>query len=145
MKKLIYILPILVLLGIASCSGPVSYYNNEIARAEKLLSVNPDSAFVILDAIDPSDLREDSLRAKFIFLKAWGHMRCNRSMIEDSLMYFARDYYRGKDIVKDIRSSTALAFYKFWVGDTPGSIAMLDSLTKLPDVPQRNHAFKQST
>lgn len=134
MKKLLYILPVLLLLGIASCFGPMPHYNNEIAQAEKLLSVNPDSAFVILDAIDPSDLREDSLRAKFIFLKAWGHMRCNRSMIEDSLIYFAHDYYCGKDIVKDIRSGIALAWYKFWVGDTPGSITMLDSLTKLSNV-----------
>ena len=134
MKKLLYILPILLLLGIASCSGPMPHYNNEIDRAEKMLSGNPDSAFVILDAIDPSDLREDSLQAKFLFLKAWGHMRCNRSMIEDSLIYFAHDYYRGKDIVKDIRSGIALAWYKFWVGDTPGSITILDSLTKLSNV-----------
>ncbi len=27
------------------------------------------------------------------------------------------------------------AWYKFWVGDTPGALAMLDSLAELPDVP----------
>ncbi len=96
---------------------------------------NPDSALAILEAIDPSDLKVDSLKARFHYLKAFGHMKRNRSMIEDSLIIFAHKYYRGKDIVKDIRSGIALAFYKFWVGDTPGSITMLDSLTKLSNVP----------
>lgn len=96
---------------------------------------NPDSALAILEAIDLSDLKADSLRAKVHFLKAYGHMSRNRSMIGDSLISFAHNYYRGKDIVKDIRSGMALAWYKFWVGDTPGSIAMLDSLAGLQDVP----------
>ncbi len=66
---------------------------------------------------------------------AYGHMRCNRSMIGDSLVSYAHKYYRGKDVVKDNRSGMALAWYKFWVGDTPGAMAMLDSLADLPNVP----------
>ena len=62
-------------------------------------------------------------------------MSRNRSMIADSLISFAHNYYRGKDIVKDMRSGLALAWYKFWIGDTSGSIAMLDSLAELHDVP----------
>lgn len=110
-------------------------HDTSLDKAEQLMRSNPDSALAILEAIDPSDLKVDSLEAKFYYLKAYGHVRRNRSMIEDSLITFAHKYYRGKDIVKDIRSGIALAFYKFWVGDTPGSIAMLDSLTKLPHVP----------
>lgn len=106
-----------------------------ISEAERIANEYPDSALNILESIDPSDLKADSLKAKYHYLKAYGHMKRNRSMIGDSLISFAHNYYRGKDIVKDIRSSTALAFYKFWIGDTPGSIAMLDSLTRLPHVP----------
>lgn len=106
-----------------------------MSEAEKLMESNPDSALAILETIDPSDLKADSLTAKFHYLKAFGHMKRNRSMIGDSLISFAHNYYRGKDIVKDMRSGTALAFYKFWVGDTRASIAMLDSLTRLPNVP----------
>ena len=106
-----------------------------ISEAERIADEYPDSALAILEAIDPSDLKVDSLKAKFYYLRAYGHVRRNRSMIEDSLITFAHKYYRGKDIVKDIRSGIALAFYKFWVGDSPGSIAMLDSLAKLPNVP----------
>lgn len=106
-----------------------------ISEAERIANEYPDSALTFLESIDPSDLKTDSLKAKFHYLKAYGHMRRNRSMIGDSLISFAHKYYRGKDIVKDIRSGIALAFYKFWVGDTPGSITMLDSLTKLSNVP----------
>lgn len=135
MRKLIYLISAFVVLGIAACSRPMSYYNEEIGRAEQLMRSNTDSALSLLDAIDPSELKTDSLLAKYHFLKAYGHMARNRSMISDSLISFAHNYYRGKDIVKDIRSGITFAWYKFWVGDTPGSIAMLDSLAGLPDVP----------
>lgn len=135
MRKLIYLISAFVVLGIAACSKPMSYYNEEIGRAEQLMRSNTDSALSLLDAIDPSELKTDSLLAKYHFLKAYGHMARNRSMISDSLISFAHNYYRGKDIVKDIRSGITFAWYKFWVGDTPGSIAMLDSLAGLPDVP----------
>ena len=135
MRKLIYLILAFVVLVIAACSRPMSYYNEEIGRAERLMRSNTDSALSLLDAIDPSELKTDSLLAKYHFLKAYGHMARNRSMISDSLISFAHNYYRGKDIVKDIRSGITFAWYKFWVGDTPGSIAMLDSLAGLPDVP----------
>lgn len=133
MRKIIYVLLFIVIL--ASCSKSEVRPDKEISLAEQLMESNPDSALAILEAIDPSDIKVDSLKARFHYLKAFGHMKRNRSMIGDSLIICAHNYYRGKDIVKDIRSSTALAFYKFWVGDTPGSIAMLDSLAKLPNVP----------
>ena len=126
---------LLSIVALASCSEGPGRQDKEVDRAEVLMKADADSALAILEAIDPSDLKVDSLKAKFHYLKAFGHMKRNRSMIEDSLITFAHNYYRGKDIVKDIRSGIALAFYKFWVGDTPGSIAMLDSLTKLPNVP----------
>lgn len=133
MRKIIYLL--LVIVALASCSKSESRYDKEISQAERLMPGNPDSALAILESIDPSDLKVDSLRAKINYLKAYGHMKANRSMVSDSLISFAHNYYRGKDIVKYIRSGTALAFYKFWVGDTPGSITMFDSLTKLSNVP----------
>lgn len=46
----------LAALGIASCSKPTSWYNEEMDNAEKLMRSNPDSALSILDAIDPLSL-----------------------------------------------------------------------------------------
>lgn len=110
-------------------------HDTSLDKAEQLMRSNPDSALAILESIDHADIKADSLKAKLYYLKAYGHMSSNRSMIADSLISFAHNYYRGKDIVKDMRSGLALAWYKFWIGDTSGSIAMLDSLAELHDVP----------
>lgn len=139
--KLLYRCPLLtVFIAFIVASSGVSCSHSRhkeqiLSDAETLATEHPDSALAILEAIDPSDLKADSLKAKLYYLKAYGHMKRNRSMISDSLISFAHDFYRGKEIVRDIRSGAALAWYKFWVGDTPGSIAMLDSLTSLPDMP----------
>lgn len=135
MRKLIYVLTAIVVLGIVSCSKSMSRYDEEIDRAEQLMRTDTDSALSVLDAIDPSELEIDSLRAKYHFLKGYGHLKRNRSMIGDSLISYAHEYYRGKDVVRDIRSGMVFAWYKFWVGDTPGALATLDSLAELSDVP----------
>ncbi|MDE5785115.1 MAG: LuxR C-terminal-related transcriptional regulator [Duncaniella sp.] len=131
--RIIFIITLLA--SMISCSRPQSYHRDVIAAADRLLPVDTDSALSLLDRIDPSELTEDSLRAHYHYLRAWGHMRQNRSLIADSLITFAHGYYRGKDIVRDMRSGTALAFYKFWVGDTQGAISFLDSLIALDNVP----------
>ncbi len=135
MRSLLLIISALLLLCVASCQSSESEIGKSIDEAEKLMQARVDSAMAILDVIDPSELKSDSLRAKYVYLKAYGHMRQNRSMIADSLISFACAYYRDKDIVKDIRSTTAHAWYKFWVGDTQGAINMLDSLVNLRNVP----------
>lgn len=105
-----------------SCSH--SKQTQILSETEKITTEYPDSALAILESIDPSDLKADSLKAKLYYLKAYGHMSCHRSMVGDSLITFAHNYYRGKDIVKDVRSGIALAWYRSWAGDTPDSIAL---------------------
>ena len=99
------------------------------------MRVSRDSALTVLETIDPSELKTDSLKAKYHFLKAYAHLALNRSMVGDSLITFAHGYYRGKGIEREVRSGVALAMYRFWTGDTPGSISMLDSLAALDAVP----------
>ena len=135
MRQTLYVILAVIALSIASCSDLADRFDKEINEAEKIMQDNPDSAMTMLDRIDPSYLKADSLRAKYYYLLAFGHMKQNRSMIGDSLIVFAHNYYNGKDVVKDVRSGTAYAWYKFWVGDTPGAIAMLDSIVSLSNVP----------
>ena len=125
----------LATLAIAACSKSVPRYNEDMDRAEHLMRSNPDSALSILDAIDSYELKHDSLQAKYHYLKGYGHLSRNRSMIGDSLIRAAHEYYRGKDVVRYIRSGMVLAWYKFWIGDTPGALSMLDSLSSLSNVP----------
>ncbi len=124
-----------VALCLASCTHSSSRLQREVDEAERLMTTNADRAMTILDNIDPSYLKGDSIQAKYHYLRAFGHMRQNRSMIGDSLIAFAHNYYSGKDVVRSFRSGTAHAWYKFWVGDTPGAISMLDSLVSLSNVP----------
>ncbi len=135
MRNLIYLLTVILAFVVSSCSKSSSRHDREISDAEDIMWSDADSALRMLESIDPSELAEDSSRAKYHYLVAYGHMRRNRSMVGDSLISFAHDYYRGKDVVRGVRSGMAFAWYKFWAGDTPGAIAMLDSLVGLPDVP----------
>ena len=135
MRHILYVMLVVIALCVVSCTDTASRYNKEINNAERLMQTNADSAMAILDYIDPTNLKVDSLRAKYHYLLAFGHMRQNRSMIGDSLVSFAHKYYSGKDVVREVRSGTAYAWYKFWVGDTPGAIAMLDSIVSLSNLP----------
>ena len=135
MRHILYVMLVVIALCVVSCTDTASRYNKAINNAERLMQTNADSAMAILDHIDPTNLKVDSLRAKYHYLLAFGHMRQNRSMIGDSLVSFAHKYYSGKDVVRDVRSGTAYAWYKFWVGDTPGAIAMLDSIVSLSNLP----------
>jgi DNA-binding CsgD family transcriptional regulator len=134
-QPIYFIMITMLMVVMISCSPSTSYYQNALEEAEKVMPSNVDSAMAILDKIDPSYLKVDSIKAKYHYLRAFGHMRQNRSMIGDSLITFAHNFYSGKDMVRDMRSGTAYAWYKFWIGDTPGAISMLDSIVSLPNVP----------
>ena len=89
MRTLLNLLLVFLLLVPASCSGPASKGADSIADAERLLPSDPDSALTILESLDPSDLTADSLKARLHYLKAYGHMKLNRSMVGDSLISLA--------------------------------------------------------
>lgn len=135
MNRLIHLVWAISALAVIGCSTRASRQEVQLCHAEELMRSNPDSALAVLEAMDPTDLETDSLKAKFHYLRAYGHLSRNRSMIGDSLISFAHNYYRGKDIVLEMRSGTAFAWYRFWVGDMQGAIAMLDSLTGLQNIP----------
>lgn len=135
MRRLLHTICAVITLCFVSCSNSSSTPQGQLNEAEQLMQTHVDSAMAILDKIDPSYLKGDSIQAKFHYLRAFGHMRQNRSMIGDSLIASAHNYYKGQDMVRGVRSATAYAWYKFWVGDTPGAISMLDSIVSLPNVP----------
>lgn len=135
MHRIIPVIFALITACLASCTRSASKLGDALDEAEMAMNVNTDSAMSMLYAIDLQELQADSLRARYHYLKAYGHMRQNRSMIGDSLILFSYNYYRGKDVVRDIRSGIASAWYKFWVGDTQGATFLLDSITGRNDIP----------
>ncbi len=96
MKSIIFVILTLLIFLAVSCSHSSSNQNRQLDEIESLMVTNKDSVMSKLDAIDSSELVVDSLRAKYYYLKSWGHMRQNRSMIGDSLISFAHNYYSGK-------------------------------------------------
>lgn len=113
MKCLPYILVFILVYVVSSCSNSRTKFERDIDNAERVMQSNADSALAILETIDPSELKVDSLRAKYHYLMAYGHFLDNRSMIGDSLISFAHGYYHGKDIVRDIRSGMVFAWPEF--------------------------------
>lgn len=140
MRRLVWILAVVMTamaaMTMAGCGRSQGEYDRMLTEAEVLVnSRRADSAETVLQGIDVTELRHDSLRAKYHYVTALAHMRQNRSLIADSLIGKVHEYYRGKDVERDIQSGTMWAWYKFWVGDTRGAIAMLDSLATLEGVP----------
>ncbi|MDE5869139.1 MAG: hypothetical protein K2H18_02810, partial [Muribaculaceae bacterium] len=79
MRQALYVIFAVIALCVSSCNDTASRYIKEINEAERLMQSNADSAVAILDHIDPTNFKVDSLRAKYHYLLAFGHMRQNRS------------------------------------------------------------------
>ena len=65
MRHILYVMFAVIALCVASCTDTSSRYNKDINNAERLMQTNADSAIAILDHIDPTNLKVDSLRAKY--------------------------------------------------------------------------------
>lgn len=82
----------IVLLLVTSC---VSHRTKEaLDWAESLVTVAPDSALVILKAIDRDNLTTRSIQARHALLTTWAQDRCRITVMEDSTIRVAYDYYR---------------------------------------------------
>lgn len=134
MRKFIWML-VLGVAVIASCTRSASHQNGLLDDAERIVPNSPDSAFTMIEGVEPSDLAEDSLKAKFYYVMAFAHKAQNRSMVSDSLIHCSYEYYKGRDIAKSVESGTLYAWHKFWVGDTEGAVRLLDSLTASSGIP----------
>lgn len=136
MKNLIWIL-ILAAVGMVACSRS-EQHNKILSEAERIVSTYPDSALLILETIDPSDLHEDSLKALYAIMVATAHKGAENSMVVDSLTKYAFEYYRDKDFKRFLQAGDLYALHRFWLGDGNGSLCLLDSLIGLPDVPKNS-------
>lgn len=133
MRRLIWLL-IAVLGCLVSCNQ-ASKHHQILSDAERFLSSNPDSAIAVLSAIDAADIGEDSLKAKYHIVLAGAHKFKECSMASDSLLGFAFEYYKNRDITEFVLSGELLALHKFWIGNGGEALRLLDSLVEIPQVP----------
>lgn len=134
MKQLVR-LCMMSLIGLISCISSQSRYNDMIDCAERALSHDPDSALSILDGIEAADLTVDSIRAKYYYVTAYAHDSQGRLRLSDSLISYAAEFYRSRELKRSIESATLLARYKYLMGYCKEAIEMLDSLASLDAAP----------
>ncbi len=118
----------------ASCSRSQRYVQI-LSDAESIADEYPDSALALIDIIDPSEMRVDSLKAQFYLIKASIHDNLGDLRISDSLIRYSADYYRDKDINRAVRSATLSALYDYWICGDRNAIGRLDSLSDLTGLP----------
>ncbi len=93
MRQLIYIfiLAALVCLGIGGCTP--RRVGEAMNRADSLMTLAPDSALALLDAIDPATLRTDAARARHAVLLTRARHLADVPVYDDSIIAIGTDYY----------------------------------------------------
>ncbi len=133
MKNIIWIF-ITGIVCLLSCTRQQSHYNEIIDNAELVIYDNPDSALSLLESIEPIELKVDSIKAKYYYVMALAHDTQGNLMLSDSLISFSFDFYKNRDIKRNIGSATLLASYQYKIGESEAAIKMLDSLSRLENV-----------
>lgn len=134
MKSIKWLSVIILICG-AACARSQANYNEAIDKARDIFAQNPDSAAELLEAIDPSALTVDSIKAKYYYAIASAHDSRSHLMLSDSLIRFSADYYRNRDLPRAVGSATLLAAYYNRTGRSAEAITILDSLAALKNLP----------
>lgn len=140
-KRLLYICPLLLMLVVLveaftglSCSRS-QRQSDILSDAERVVPTNPDAALSLINEIEPSDIKTDSLRALYYLVKTSAHRGNESSMASDSLIRFSFEYYKNCDRKRFAQSAALYALHRFWIGDAHGALGLLDSMASLKDIP----------
>lgn len=109
-----------------------------LSDIENLAHTNPDSALILLNDIDISELEEDSLKAYYYLITAAAHKTKESPMVSDSLVRRSFEYYKSRDYNRFLKSVDLYSLHLFWSGDGKKSLALLDSVITLSDIPDSN-------
>ena len=109
-----------------------------LSDIENLAHTNPDSALILLNDIDISELEEDSLKAYYYLINAAAHKTKESPMVSDSLVRRSFEYYKSRDYNRFLKSVDLYSLHLFWSGDGKKSLALLDSVITLSDIPDSN-------
>lgn len=99
MPRIVSILSAMLLL-LAACTGG-GEGGRALLRAEALMEQHPDSALAILDSISPSSLTSDASRAKYALLLTQAQTKTYQTVLNDSLISIALNYYADSSDSRD--------------------------------------------
>lgn len=102
----------------------------KLEAASRLVHERPDSAYTILREVDYNDLDADSLKAKYILTKASANVRVGRSLITDTLLNDAADYFISVGDTADwVLASQLLSGYDLMRGESETALRRLYDVT----------------
>ena len=117
---------IISVIFLSGCNGNA---NSRLDVIQELAYENPDSAYLLLRDIDYSSLDEDSLKAKYIFAKALTNLKIGRSLITDTLLNDAANYYiSAGDTVRWAIATQMLSGYDFIRGESESALDRLKDM-----------------
>lgn len=146
MLNMIKIVPIrifsIIVVSIVASIAVSCFRSQKQARAlsniENMVHTNPDSALILLNDIDISELEEDSLKSYYYLITAAAHKAKESPMVSDSLVRRSFEYYKNRDYNRFLKSVDLYSLHLFWSGDGKKSLALLDSIIALSNIPTSN-------
>ena len=87
---------VLIFLVFAGCKNSTVNYNRVLDKVEQCIAQTPDSALMMLNAINMGDIDSKSTKARYALLKAIALDKNYIDATDDSLTSIAVEYYSGK-------------------------------------------------
>ena len=121
-----YALILFCLLPLWSCGGKESRLLETSAR---IVDERPDSAYMLLKNLDFNNLKDKKLKADYALTRAKAHMYMGRSLVTDTLLSQAVDFYKAVgDTASHIESVIAQANHLRSLERKDEAWALIDSL-----------------
>ena len=118
------------ILILSLCVGSCIHHNDAgrlLDNAEAHLDVHPDSAFVALDSLDRRQLNTPKLRARHALLYSIALEKCGISIMNDSIINIAVNYYRNKG---DKETADKALQWREKILESAGNIELTDTLQR---------------
>lgn len=123
-RGFLYLLLFFLLLSSCTRPDPATL----LSRADSLLFSRPDSALTLLSQIEAPERLPYEEKMLYGWLRTCVHHAQGTSMVEDSLILPAYDYYlSGRDTLKRLNSYLLKARYLYWQNEHKAAMAVLDS------------------
>lgn len=108
---------------------------DKVAIASRLVKERPDSAYAILRDVDYGELDADSLKAEYVVTKAMANISVSRSLITDTLLDTAAEYYISVgDTAKWVIASQLQSGHDLMKGDSESALRRLEDMaTRIGD------------
>lgn len=145
-RKFIYRCPLLLMLvafivaSVTVSCGSNTDIDRQLTKAEEVIDQHPDSAYMMLKGIDKEALSTRTDKARYALTHAKANMYMGRSLVTDTIIPFAINYYKDNgDTTAYIESVIAQAYHLRSVDLKEKAFHLIDSVaTSMPDNIQKN-------